>query len=197
MPQPLPTFLEETVDAARGTWALVLGRPDAPRYFDFSQRGLVGSFIALVLALGIGALGPSPIAMAGAAAAASLSVVILTFVVLGAQYGILYLLLRQLGRADSFVPFMVAYNWVTLFQALIGVAVIILLGPPMAVSADGVAELTSGSLPYFALSIAVLVIWVNVGRLVLTLRPLHVAIFIATLLGSTLVLPAFFGAWLP
>lgn len=192
----MPTFIDEARNAALGVWALVLGRQDASLHFDFSQRGLVGSFIALVVSLGVSALGPSPIEMAGASSP-GLSIVILTLVVLGAQFGVVYLVLRLLGRTDSFVPFMVAYNWSTLFQALIGVAVIIVLGPPMAVSDDGLAELTSGSLPYFALSIAVLVVWINLGRLILTLRPLHVVIFIATLLGSTLVLPALFSAVAP
>jgi hypothetical protein len=196
LPQSSPTFLEEALDAARGTWALVLGRRDAAQYFDFSQRGLVGSVIALVLSLAVQAFGPHPIDVS-APPVMALSVVIMAAVVIAAQYGILYLVLRQLGRADSFLPFLVVQNWATLFQAVIAVAIIGLLGAPMTVNAAGIAELTNGSLPYIGLSIAILVIWVNLARLIMTLRPLHVAIFIATLMGSALVLPLFFGAFMP
>jgi len=58
LPQSSPTFVEEALDAARGAWALVLGRQDAANYFDFSQRGLIGSFIALVLAIAVSVFGP-------------------------------------------------------------------------------------------------------------------------------------------
>lgn len=196
MPQSNSTFFEEALDAARGTWALVFGRPDAARYFDFSQRGLVGSFIALVLALAVQALGPHPIEMT-APPVMSLSVVIMAAVVQAAQYGVIFLVLRQLGRADSFVPFLVVQNWATLVQSVIAVAIIALLGAPMAIGPDGLAQLTSGSVPYFVLSILVLVVWVNLARLILTLRPLHVVVFMATLLGSALILPLLFGSVLP
>lgn len=196
MPQPIPSFFDEARNAAQGAWALVLGRRDAAQYFDFSQRGLVGSFIAVVLAVAISALSPHPIE-ASTPPVTIFGVVFLSAIVLAAQFGVIYLVLRQLGRADSYVPFLVVQNWATLFQSILGTVVVVLLGPPMVVDANGLGQLTSGSLPYFALSIAVLVIWVNTGRLIMTLRPLHVAIFIASLLGTALILPVLFGGFAP
>lgn len=184
------------MDAARGTWALVLGRRDAAQYFDFSPRGLIGSFIALVLGIAIQAFGPHPID-AAAPSVSALSVVIVSALVLAGQYGIILLVLRQLGRADSYVPFLVAQNWATLFQSVVTIAIIALLGPPMTVDSQGYAQLTNGSFFYVGLSIAMLVVWFNLSRHIMTLRPLHIAVFLATLLGTALVLPVFLGAILP
>lgn len=192
----MPTFFQEARDAAQGVWALVFGRHDSAQYFDFSQRGLVGSFIALILAVALQAFGPHPVDMA-AAPVMSLSVVLVALAVQAAQYGVIFLVLRQLGRADSFVPFVVVQNWATLVQSFVAVTIIALLGAPMAIGPDGLAQLTTGSLPYFVLSILVLVVWFNIARRIMTLRPAHIAIFLVSLLSSALLLSMLFGSLVP
>lgn len=196
MAQPTTTYLDEVMAAARGCLALLLGRREAPSYFDFSQRGLVGSFIAVVIGIGLTALGPQPLSDPAAATVGSpMAVVIFETMIIGVQFGVAWLVLRQLGRGDGLVPFMVVQNWGILFQAVLAEAIIVIFGPPIAIDGD-VAQLTSGSLPLAALAIVVFVIAINLARLILTLRPLHVALFVAAQFGAMLVLPPLLGAFL-
>lgn len=197
MAQPTTTFLDELMDAARGCVALLLGRRDASGFFDFSQRGLVGSFIALVLGIGLTALGPQPLsAPAGTVTAgAAMAVVIFEGLIVAVQFGVAWLVLRQLGRGDGLVPFIVVQNWGILFQAILAEFIILAFGPPIAIEGD-VAQLTNGSLPLGILAIMVFIIAINVGRLILTLRPLHVALFVGAQFGAMLVLPPLLGAFL-
>ena len=58
MAQPTTTFLDEMMAAARGCVALLVGNRQAPSYFDFSQRGLVGSLIATLIAIALAGFGP-------------------------------------------------------------------------------------------------------------------------------------------
>ena len=50
MPNRTTHILEELLAAAQGTAAIIVGDRKAPSYFDFSARGLAGSFIALLVA---------------------------------------------------------------------------------------------------------------------------------------------------
>jgi len=52
------TFLEELMAAGRGTISLLIGDRRAGSYFDFSQRGLAGSFIAFLAVTGLNAALP-------------------------------------------------------------------------------------------------------------------------------------------
>lgn len=194
MAQPTTTFLDELLAAARGSVALLLGRREAARHFDFSQRGLVGSFIAVLIGIGLTALGPQPLSEpATATAGTAMAVVIFEGLIIGIQFGVAWLVLRQLGRGDGLVPFMVVQNWGILFQAVLAEAIIVVFGPPIAFEGD-VAQLTSGSLPLVALAIAVFVVAINVARLILTLRPLHVLLFVGAQFGAMLVIPPMLGA---
>lgn len=194
MAQPTTTFLDEFIGAVRGSIALLVGNRQASSYFDFRQRGLVGSFIALVLSLAIQAFGPQLIGIPTPRGIA-MGVVILGVLVMASQYGIARLVLRQLGRADGFIPFVVVQNWATLLQSGLAMTVIAVFGQPIAIDAGGeVAQLTSGSIPFVILGIMALVISVNLARLILTLRPLHVALFVAAQLGTALVTQSIFGA---
>ena len=58
MPARTTTLFEELTAAGRGVVALVVGDRRASDYFDFSRRGLYGSFIALLLAQLLAAYGP-------------------------------------------------------------------------------------------------------------------------------------------
>lgn len=194
MAQPTTTFLDELTAALRGYLALLTGRREAPGFFDFSQRGLVGSFIAVVIGVGLTALhpqAPGEPAVAGAA----ITVLIFAAMVVGVQYGVAWLVLRLLGRGDGLVPFMVVQNWGVLFQAIVGEAILLTLGPPIVMAGD-VPQLTTASFPLVVLAIAVIVIAVNVARLILTLRPMHVVLFVGAQFGAMLVLPPMLGALL-
>ena len=193
MAQPTTTFLDELIAAARGCVALLLGNRQAPTYFDFSQRGLVGSFIALVIGFGIQVFGPQLI-NSPAPAGVSITALMLGVIVVGIQFGIVWLVLRQLGRADGFVPFMVVQNWASLMQTTIAVSLIAIFGDPVAIEAGSeIVQLTSGSIPFIAMGIAALVIMINIARLILTLRPLHVALFVIAQLTTALLVQPMLG----
>lgn len=187
------TFLDELIGAARGCLALVVGDKQASSYFDFRQTGLVGSFIALVVSLAIQAFGP-PLLGVPTPPGISMGVVILGALVTAVQFGVAYAVLRQLGRSDGLVPFVVVQNWATLFQAVIAVGAIAILGQPIAMDSNGVAQLTNGSIPFIMLGIAALVVSVNIGRLILTFKPLHVGLFVISQLVTALVAQAFLGS---
>ncbi|WP_332688994.1 hypothetical protein [Devosia sp.] len=196
MAQPTTTFLDELVAAARGCVALVVGNRQAPTFFDFRQAGLVGSFIALVIGLAVQAFGP-PLLGTPAPAGVASTVVILGAVVAGIQFGVAYVVLRQFGRGDGFVPFVVVQNWATMFQGILAVAMIAIFGEPLAMEPGGeMARLTTGSIPFVALGIAAFVISINIARLILTLRPLHVALFVIAQLATAFVMQPLLGALL-
>lgn len=46
-------YLEEMIDAAKGIFALIRGEKAKLGYFNFSQTGLVGSFIAVLIGLAL------------------------------------------------------------------------------------------------------------------------------------------------
>jgi hypothetical protein len=194
--QPTTTFLDEMVAAARGCFALVTGNRQASTYFDFRQAGLVGSFIALVIGLTVQAFGP-PLLGSPAPAGVASTVMILGVVVAGIQFGVAYVVLRQFGRSDGFVPFVVVQNWATMFQGIIAVAMIAIFGEPIAMEPGGeMAQLTTGSIPFVALGIAAFAISINIARLILTLRPLHVALFVIAQLTTAFVMQPLLGALL-
>jgi hypothetical protein len=165
------TFIEELMAAGRGVLALVVGDRRAGSYFDLSQRGLVGSFIAFLLVTGLNAVLPVLIGAKpeGGIARAILMVGIL-FVL---QVAFSAIVLRQLKRLDGLVPYLVADNWATFFMTLIS----------SALAAAGV----NGDWTLVVLGIAVIVIEVNIARLIVTLSPLQIAMFIvAQLVGVSI-----------
>lgn len=172
MSQNSSTFLDELVNAARGYFALLTGNRQAATYFDFSRRGLVGSFIGFVIATALGAYGSQVLGIASPPGAAT-QAVILGGVLFLIQLAVSYLVLRQMGRLDGFVPFLVADNWATFFTSILSLA-LLLVGLP----ADAVI---------IAIGIVVIVVEINIARLIVTLPPLQVAMFIvAQLVGSAI-----------
>lgn len=164
MAQKSSTFLDELVNAARGCFALLTGDRQAATYFDFSQRGLVGSIIAFVIASALGAFGSQLFGVASVPGAATQALIQggLLFVI---QLGVCYLVLRQMGRLDGFVPFLVADNWATFFTSLLALGLVLFGGP-----ADVVI---------IAIGIVVLIVEINIARLIVTLAPGQIAVFIA------------------
>ena len=174
MAQPTTTFLDELMAAGRGCVALVLGRREAASYFDFSQRGLVGSLIATVIAIGLAGFGPllTGVPLPTGAATQSIIVNAALFV---AQAATAFIALRQMGRQDGFIPYLVASNWVTLVSALL-LLLSTLLGP-------------SGVIVLALVVVVALATFINIGRFIVTLTPLQIGIlFVSQAVGVFLAL---------
>jgi hypothetical protein len=166
------TFIEELMAAGRGVFALLVGDRRAGTYFDLSQRGLVGSFIAFLIVVALATYLPIIMSKDHDGALASL-----------AQFGIIYALqlgavtvmLRQIKRMDAFVPYLVADNWMNFFVTLV-IGAIFAAG----VGGDGVTLI---------FAIIVIVIEVNIGRFVMTLAPLQIAmLIIAQVVGALIAI---------
>lgn len=174
MAQPTPTFIEELTAAARGCLALLTGNRQAPSFFDFSQRGLVSSLIAVLLGVALAGFGPLLIGSPMPPGTASQSVII-NLVLFVAQAGTAWVALRQMGRLDGYVPYLVASNWVTL-----ATAVLMLLSTLL------------GALGLIMLVLVVILAiasFVNIGRFVVTLAPLQIGIlFLSQAVGVFLAL---------
>ena len=174
MAKSTANFLEEARIAIQGCIALITGRADSPSYFDFSQRGLVSSLIAVVLGLAIAGFGPFLVGAALPAGVATQSIIVNAALFI-AQAGTAYIALRQMGRQDGFLPYMVASNWVTLVSAVL-LLLSLLLGP-------------LGVIILIAVVIVAIVTFINIGRLIVTLAPLQIGIlFISQAVGVFLAL---------
>lgn len=149
-----------------------MGRQDAPRHFDFSLRGVVGSFIALVLAVAVSVFGPQALGMGGPSGAAA-AMALLSVLLFAVQIGAAYFVLAMLGRLDGFLPYLVADNWVNFFVSLIGALSIVLLG--------------GSDIMLFVVGIISLVIEVNIARRIVTLAPMQVVMFIVAQVAAQLL----------
>jgi len=165
------TFLEELMSAGRGVIGLLIGDKRAGSYFDFSQRGLAGSFIAFIAVTGLNAVLP---ALLGSKDSGGIARSVLMVAILFAlQLGFSAIVLRQLKRMDGLVPYLVADNWATFFLTLIS-------GALAAAGVDGDPVL-------IVLAIVVIVVEVNIARLIVTLSPLQIAMFlVAQLVGVSI-----------
>jgi hypothetical protein len=175
------TFLEELMAAGRGVFGLLVGDKRGGSYFDFSQRGLYGSFIALIIARTLAAFVPM---MLGPTTPGSMSrSIALDVLLLGLELAFSAIALRQLKRMDGLVPYLVADNWATFFLTLVAVAC----------AAAGFSD----DLLTIVLGIVVILLQVNIARIIVTLSPLQIAIFlIAQLVGAAIAL-LLFGMVLP
>ena len=173
------SLIEETTAAAQGCLALVTGNRAAPGYFDFSLRGLVGSFIAFLVATLLSALVPlllqTPVEPGGIARGLLMAGVLVVL-----QIGFAALVLRQIGRLDGLLPYVVADNWCSFFVTLLSIVLAVL----------GLV----GDIVMLATVVLVLILEINIARLIVTLRPLHIAFLLgAQFIGVSLVLLAFGG----
>ena len=174
MANPQQPFHEEIAQAVRGCWALVAGRRAAPSYFDFSRRGLVGSLIAVLLAMALAGFGPVLLGLPVQPGTATQSVIV-NAVLFAAQAGMGFLVLRQMGRQDGFVPYLVASNWVTLVSAVL-LLVSTLFG-------------ALGLFMLAAVAIFALLTFINIGRFVVTLSPVQIGLlFVSQAVGVFLAL---------
>ncbi|WP_196259935.1 hypothetical protein [Pelagibacterium limicola] len=112
-----PTFQQEAANAAQGAWRLLIGRRDAPGYFEIDLRGLVSSFIALMVSIAI-TLGAAALTRTGAGIT-SLVLVFTNVVLYAALVAASWAVLRALGKSDKFVPFLTVDNWLNAFISII------------------------------------------------------------------------------
>jgi hypothetical protein len=183
VPAKQTTLLEEMSAAARGSVALLMGDRKAPGYFDFSQRGLAGSFVAFLLATLFSALTPMLFGVETPPGALTRGLV-LVGVLFAAQIGFSALALRQIGRLDGLVPYLVADNWATFFITIISTILMI----------AGIGE----EVAIIGLGLLVIVVEINIARLIVTLPGLQIAMFlIAQLVGVTIALFAIGLVWPP
>jgi hypothetical protein len=174
VPNNNTTIFEELIAAARGVAGIIVGDRRAPANFDFSQRGLVGSFIAFIVATVFSAY----LTVFTGSGGDSLSpgrVLVIAMFLFAVQMGFSALVLRQMKRLDGFVPYLVADNWASFFLTAIS-SILTLFG-------------LGGDIVLLIVGVVILVIDVNIARLVVTLRPWQIAMFIvAQMVGVSIAL---------
>jgi hypothetical protein len=182
VPPSQTTILEEMTAAWRGLLALITGDRKAATYFDFSLRGLAGSFIAFLAITAVNSTLPVALGLNGPAASIGRSVLMVT-VLFALQIGFAAIVLRQLKRLDGLVPYLVADNWATFFITLASTA-LALVG-------------FSGDVTLIAIGILVIVVEINIARLIVTLSALQIAMFLVAQLVGVAIGLLLIGAIFP
>lgn len=153
-------LLGEAAAAARGVLAVIVGNREAARYFNLTGHGLAGSFIALLLITAIGAYLPVLLGYPGK--------VLVTFAVFAVsfvlQVGCAAIALWQAKRLDGFVPYLTVDNWASFYVTAIG----------LSLNLVGVPDDFIG----FPIGVLVVIVAVNIGRVIIGLQPLQVAMFV-------------------
>lgn len=161
-------YLEEMVDAARGIYALIRGEKEKLGYFNFSQSGLVGSFIAVFIGLILQELfaGSGPEEFQVPAWANLLSYAILYATPFIVAYGFLGII----GERDRMRGYIVVNNWASFFFTLIIVAIFIF-------------QLLA-SVGYFVIVVLTIIIFWRTARIILGFSvPQTIIFFVATVMG--------------
>jgi hypothetical protein len=151
------SFVEEVRDATRGVLALVVGDRTASRYFSFTQLGLVSSFIAVLIVTAA-----ELVVLAALGAGGIFSASVQTILIYAAVLGTSSLYLRQIGRSDALIPFIVTINWA---NAVLSVVML-------------VTTLLGLSFLQLVILIAGIVLSINIARLVMTLRAMQIVMLI-------------------
>jgi hypothetical protein len=178
----MTSIIDEMVAAARGCALLLVGNREAPRHFDFSQRGLIGSFIALLAATAFSAYFPLLLGLGGERGSITRGL-LMSALLFALQVGFSAIVLRQIKRLDGLRPYLVADNWATFFLSLI-TTFLALMG-------------FGGDFAMVVTGLVVLIIEINIARLIVTLTPLQIAMFlIAQVVGVSIGLIVL-GALMP
>jgi len=172
VPERSNDIWNEVASAARGVVALVIGDRRANGYFDFSDRGLVGSFIAFLVVALLNTAVPLVLGVPGTSGTAFRAIATV-IIVLALQIGAAALVLRQLKRPDALVPYIVVDNWATFFLT-IATTLLGLVG-------------AGGELMFIATGIVIIIIMINIARLILTLTPWQIASFLVVQLISGVI----------
>ncbi len=155
-------FIAEFRSAMRGIVALLGGDRAAPRYFDFSPAGVAGSFVPVLVVAVLEMIEQMAIGMAAPGDITRSAVQ--TGIIYAVFIGSTALLLLAIGRRDAFRPFLVTYNWVN-------AALTMVIGLLM----------MAGFMVAMALAfVGTLVMIINIGRLIMTLKPGQVAMLLIT-----------------
>lgn len=154
-------IFEEAKQAARGVWGLIVGDRNAPSHFNFGQDGLITSFLALLVVLALQLLVQVASGL-GAFESALMAVLIYASVL-----GVSVVFLRQQGRSDALVPFIVTTNW---FNAAVSLG-------SLALVLSGLMMLLSG-LVVIALLVLELVVFINIGRIILTFKASQIVLLL-------------------
>jgi hypothetical protein len=176
------TFIEEAMLAARGIAAIVIGRRDAYRFFDLGYGGLAGSMAAFFIALMVNGYLPMLLGATENMAPAWQSI-LLALLLFALQIGFAALILKQLGRLDGLVPYIVADNWATFIMTGVSVVLAVLH--------------VSGDFIVMPLGILILIIEINISRLIVTLTGWRIAAFLAAQFAAVIVGLLVFGAIFP
>ncbi len=172
MPERGNDIWNEVASAARGVVALIIGDRRAGSYFDFSDRGLVGSFIAFLVVAMLNSAAPLILGVPGTGGTVFRAVASIV-IVMALQIGAAALVLRQLKRPDALVPYIIVDNWAQFYLTL----VVTLLG------LVGVGS----ELMLIATGIVIIVMMINIARLILTLTPWQIASFMVVQLISGVI----------
>lgn len=172
MPERSNDIWNEVASAARGVVALVIGDRRANSYFDFSDRGLVGSFIAFLVVAMLNTAVPLVLGVPGTGGTVFRAIATV-IIVLALQIGAAALVLRQLKRADALVPYIVVDNWATFYLTL-------------ATTLLGLVGI-GGELMFIVTGIVIIIIMINIARLILTLTPWQIASFLVVQLISGVI----------
>lgn len=176
------TLIDEMILAGRGILALLTGRRNASGYFDLTLRGLAGSFVAFLLATTLNAYLPVLLGQPSDVINPP-QALFMALVLFGLQLTFSALVLNQLKRLDGLVPYMVADNWATFFVTMVTI-ILSLVG-------------FTGDLSLIVVGLLVIIIEINIARLIVTLTPLQIAMFlIAQMVGVTIGL-LLFGMLMP
>lgn len=176
------TIIEELAAAARGVGAIIAGDKRAASYFDFSTRGLAGSFIAFLVVTAFSAY--VPLVTGGADPQLPTGRLLLMALFLYAvQVGFSALVLRQINRLDGLVPFLVADNWATFFVSIAS-TIIGVFGP-------------AANFMLVIATLLVLLIEINIARLIVTLSRWQIAMFLVAQVVGVLIGLLIMGAIFP
>jgi len=170
------TLFEEMFAAGRGLIALLLGQRTAPNYYDLTLSGLVGSVAVFLIATGLHAYLPVLFNIPSDLHPWQTFLMLISLYAM--QLGFAAILLNWLRRLDGLVPYLVASNWATFFVTLINIS--------LALANIG------GGFTLLLVLVAVIVIEINIARLIVTLTPGQIAMFlvaqiVGVLLGAIVV----------
>jgi hypothetical protein len=158
--QQTTNIWSEAVSAARGVAGLIIGNREAPARFDLTGRGLATSFIAVLLAMTLG-LGVQMLFGLHGQVLRSVAALLLLSAL---QIGCSAIALWQAKRLDGLVPYLVADNWASFYITTISLVLHLV----------GIGDEFTG----FPIGVLTVVLAVNIGRLVVGLAPLQVAMFV-------------------
>lgn len=181
MSAPSTTFLQEAITAAQGSWRLLIGRRDAPAYFDVGLQGLVSSFVALFASIGL-TLATTALVHPGGDIT-SFALVITNAVLYATLVAASWAVLRALGKVDKFVPFIAVDNWLNAYISIV-MAIVGLFG-------------AGGDVVMFIAVVAGLAARINNARLIAELSVGQIIMLMAAQVVGVLAGMTFLGLFIP